>query len=189
MGVHALKRAAVFLDRDGVLNRAPVGRRRPSAPLRLEDFEILPDVPDALARLKSAGYALVVVTNQPDVARGHVSREIVEAMHARLSAVLPLDEIRVCYHDKADACSCRKPAPGLLLEPPTYDVGASTIVGDRWRDVEAGRRAGCRATILVDYDYDEPLPNEPDVRVHSLAEAADWILSIKGKGHRSKVKG
>jgi D-glycero-D-manno-heptose 1,7-bisphosphate phosphatase len=179
MGVDAVKRAAVFLDRDGVLNRATVGHRRPSAPLRLEDFEILPDVPEALARLKNAGYALVVVTNQPDVARGQVSREVVEAMHLQLSAALPLDEIRVCYHDKADQCSCRKPAPGLLLEPPTYDVGASTIVGDRWRDVEAGRRAGCRATILIDYDYDEALPNEPDVRVRSLAEAVDWILAAR----------
>ena len=177
MGVRAVRRAAVFLDRDGVLNRAPVGQRRPAAPLRLEDFEILPDVPEALARLKAAGYALVVVTNQPDVARGRLRREVVEAMHARLSAELPLDEIRVCYHDRADQCSCRKPAPGLLLDPPTYDVGRSTMVGDRWRDVEAGRRAGCRATVFVDYDYDEPLPNEPDVRVHSLSEAADWILA------------
>jgi D-glycero-D-manno-heptose 1,7-bisphosphate phosphatase len=173
-----VKQAAVFLDRDGVLNRALVGRRRPSAPVRLEDFEILPGVSEALARLKAAGYALVVVTNQPDVARGHLSRETVEAMHARLSATLPLDEIRVCYHDTADQCACRKPAPGLLLDPPTYDVAKSAIVGDRWRDVEAGRRAGCRATILVDYDYDEALPNEPDARVRSLAEAVDWILQM-----------
>lgn len=178
---------AVFLDRDGVLNRAVVVQRRPAAPLRLEDFEILPDVPDALARLKAAGYALVVVTNQPDVARGRLNLKVVEAMHARLSAELPLDEIRVCYHDEADQCPCRKPAPGLLLAPPTYDVRQSAMVGDRWRDVEAGRRAGCRATIFVDYDYDEALPHEPDVRVHSLSEAADWILNKWGQ--TEKVSG
>jgi D-glycero-D-manno-heptose 1,7-bisphosphate phosphatase len=177
MGDRTVKPAAVFLDRDGVLNRAIVGRRRPAAPTRLEDFEILPDVPEALARLKAAGYALVVVTNQPDVARGHLSREVLDAMHARLAGALPVDEIRVCYHDAADGCLCRKPAPGLLLHPPTYDVAKSAMVGDRWRDVEAGRRAGCGATIFVDHDYDEPLPSEPDVRVRSLSEAVDWILS------------
>ena len=181
-----MKPAAVFLDRDGVLNKALVGRRRPAAPQRLEDFEILPGVPDALARLKAAGYALVVVTNQPDVARGRLDRAVVEAMHARLAAALPLDEIRVCYHDAADQCSCRKPAPGLLLEPSNYDVAKSAIVGDRWRDVEAGRRAGCRATILVDYDYDEALLHEPDVRVNSLSEAVDWILGRWGQAPVAK---
>jgi D-glycero-D-manno-heptose 1,7-bisphosphate phosphatase len=174
-----VKPAAIFLDRDGVLNRAVVVNRRPGAPLTLEEFEILPVRPE-LERLKAAGYALVVVTNQPDVARGRVARATIEAMHARLEAALPVDEIRVCYHDKADDCSCRKPAPGMLLTPPIYDVTRSAMVGDRWRDVEAGRRAGCRATILLDYAYDEPLPHEPDVRVGSLAEAVDWILSTLG---------
>ena len=171
-----MKPPAVFLDRDGVLNRALIVNRRPCAPLTLEEFEVLPVRPE-LERLKAAGYTLVVVTNQPDVARGRVTRESIEAMHARLAAALPLDEIRVCYHDKADGCSCRKPAPGLLLTPPIYDVARSVMVGDRWRDVEAGKRAACRATILLDYAYDEALPHEPDVRVGSLAEAVDWILS------------
>jgi D-glycero-D-manno-heptose 1,7-bisphosphate phosphatase len=176
-----MKPAAVFLDRDGVLNRAPVVNWRPGAPLTLEAFEILPGVAPALRRLKVAGYALVVVTNQPDVPRGRVTRETVESMHERLANELPLDDIRVCYHDKDDGCSCRKPAPGLLLDPPTYAVERSVIVGDRWRDVEAGRRAGCRATILVDYGYDESLPHEPDVRVGSLGEAVDWILTNVGR--------
>jgi D-glycero-D-manno-heptose 1,7-bisphosphate phosphatase len=176
-----VKRAAVFLDRDGVLNRALVVNRRPGAPLTLEQFEILPGVGPELERLKEAGYALIVVTNQPDVSRGRVSRETIEAMHARLAAELPIDEIRVCYHGKGDGCSCRKPAPGMLLDPPTYAVERSVMVGDRWRDVEAGRRAGCRATILLDYGYDEPLPHEPDVRVGSLAEAVDWIVENVGR--------
>jgi D-glycero-D-manno-heptose 1,7-bisphosphate phosphatase len=176
-----VKPAAVFLDRDGVLNRAPVVNGRPGAPLSLQELELLPGVAPALERLKAAGYALVVVTNQPDVARGRISRETVEAMHARLAAELPLDEIRVCYHDEDDGCPCRKPEPGLLLDPPTYAVEQSVMVGDRWRDVEAGRRAGCRATILVDYGYDEALPHEPDVRVGSLDEAVDWILTNVGR--------
>jgi D-glycero-D-manno-heptose 1,7-bisphosphate phosphatase len=173
-------RPAVFLDRDGVLNRALVVNRRPAAPLTLEQFEVLPGVRQALERLKAAGYALIVVTNQPDLPRGRVSRKTIEAMHARLKAELPIDEIRVCYHDKNHGCSCRKPAPGMLLNPATHAVERSVMVGDRWRDVEAGKRAGCRATVLLDYGYDEPLPNEPDVRVGSLAEAVDWILENVG---------
>ena len=103
-------------------------------------------------------------------------------MHERLAALLPIDEFRVCCHDDADGCDCRKPKPGLLTRPPLYDLSRSVIVGDRWRDIEAGRRAGCRAAILIDYGYDEGLPTEPDVRVRSLAEAADWILSTMVNG-------
>jgi D-glycero-D-manno-heptose 1,7-bisphosphate phosphatase len=180
MGVDEVKRAAVFLDRDGVINRALVTNGRPGAPTRIEELEILPGVPEALAQLRQAGYALVVVTNQPDVAKGTVKRETIEAMHAKLMTALPLDEIRVCYHVDADQCSCRKPKPGLLLDPPTYAVDRSVMVGDRWRDVGAGRGAACRATILVDYKYAEPMPYEPDVRVASLDEAVEWILTHVG---------
>jgi D-glycero-D-manno-heptose 1,7-bisphosphate phosphatase len=119
----------------------------------------------------------VVVTNQPDVARGRLPRETVDAIHARLMKMLPLDEIRVCCHDDDDRCDCRKPKPGLLLDPPTYDVAASFMVGDRWRDIEAGRRAGCRATILIDYAYDEPVARDADYNVSSLADAVDRILA------------
>ena len=170
---------AVFLDRDGVINRAFVRNGRPYPPQRLEDLEILPGVAAALERLKSAGFATVVVTNQPDVARGQQTREVVEAMHARLAAALPLDEFRICYHDDRDQCACRKPKPGLLTRAPEYDLARSVIVGDRWRDVEAGRRAGCRAAILIDYDYEERAA-DPDVRFRSLAESVDWILATMG---------
>jgi D-glycero-D-manno-heptose 1,7-bisphosphate phosphatase len=177
MGIDPVTPPAVFLDRDGVLNRAPVRDGVPVPPDRVEDLEILPGVRDALARLKAAGYALVVVTNQPDVARGSQNREAIEALHARLASTLPLDEIRVCYHDDGDACGCRKPEPGLLMQCPLYPLDRSVMVGDRWRDIEAARRAGCRAAILIDYGYDEGYSTEPDVRVRSLAEAADWILT------------
>ena len=172
-------RRAVFLDRDGVINRALVRDGKPYAPDRIEDLEILPGVSEALARLRDAGFRLVVVTNQPDVARGKLRREVVDAMHASLAAALPLDEFRVCLHDDEDACRCRKPEPGLL-EDAARDAGLSLpdsfMVGDRWRDVEAGRRAGC-TTIFIDREYSERQPDKPDIRVSSLSEAADWILS------------
>jgi D-glycero-D-manno-heptose 1,7-bisphosphate phosphatase len=168
---------AVFLDRDGVINRAVVRDGRPYPPERLDDLEVLPGVEEALTRLKAAGYALVVVTNQPDVARGRQTADAVHAMHARLAELLPIDEFRVCWHDDDDRCDCRKPKPGLIMRPPLYDLSRSVVVGDRWRDIDAGRNAGLRAAILIDYGYDEALAATPDVRLGSLQEAADWILS------------
>ena len=176
MGVGPLK-AAAFLDRDGVINRSIVRNGTPHPPASIDELEILPGVPDAIGRLKAAGYAVIVVTNQPDIARGTTPSATVEAIHDRLRALLPVDEIRMCPHDDADGCLCRKPKPGLLQQAPVYDLRASVLVGDRWRDVEAGRSAGCGATVLVDYGLDDPMPHEPDARVASLAEAVDWWLT------------
>ncbi len=164
-----------FLDRDGVLSRCVPADGPVPAPARsVEELEVLPRVGDACRLLHEAGFRLVVVTNQPDVARGTQERNVVEAMNARLVDELGLDDVRVCWHDDADRCACRKPAPGLLLET-MRRLGAApeqcVMVGDRWRDVEAGRRAGCR-TALVGDGYGEILPSEPDLRVASLWEAA-----------------
>lgn len=169
--------AAVFLDRDGVLNRATVREGKSYPPPTAEDTELLPGVKEALARMKAAGYALVVVTNQPDVARGTQTRAMVEAINAKLALGLPIDEFRVCYHDDAARCACRKPEPGLLRQAPAYDLAGSIMVGDRWRDIGAGRRAGVRATVLIDHGYRER-EVEPDARVSSLPEAADWTLAL-----------
>jgi D-glycero-D-manno-heptose 1,7-bisphosphate phosphatase len=145
----------------------------------VEALEIIPGVKDALEQLKSAGFALIVVTNQPDVARGTQRRETVEAINAALAGRLPIDEVRVCYHDDQDGCDCRKPAPGLLTRPPVYDVAGSVMVGDRWRDIDAGKRAGVRATVLIASGYIERCPTEPDLRVESLADALPFILSLR----------
>ena len=169
---------AVFLDRDGVINRALVRNGRPFPPSGLHELEILPGVPDAMTRLRQAGFQLIVVTNQPDVARGKTSRETVKAINAKLQSMLPVDEIRECYHDDADDCPCRKPKPGLLLEAARLrglNLSRSFMVGDRWRDVEAGQRAGC-TTLFIDYGYDEANHSKPHVRVSSLVEAVEWIL-------------
>jgi len=169
---------AVFLDRDGVINRAVVRDGKPHPPDSIEDLEVLAGVPDALRRLRGAGFRLIVVTNQPDVARGTQSREVVEAMNARLTAELAVDEVVACYHD-GDDCDCRKPKPGALLAAAQrhgVELERSFMVGDRWRDIEAGQRAGCRC-LFVDHGYAEQQPAGSFVRVPSLAAAADWILS------------
>jgi D-glycero-D-manno-heptose 1,7-bisphosphate phosphatase len=179
MGIDRGRRRAVFLDRDGVITRALIRDGKPYPPASAEEMEVLPGVPDALRRLQAGGYLLVVVTNQPDVARGTQSRAAVEAIHARLARELPIDDFRCCFHDDHDACECRKPKPGLLRDAAVVhgiDLGASVIVGDRWRDVEAGRQAGC-LTVFIDHAYSERRPDQPDAVVHSLAEATDWILA------------
>jgi D-glycero-D-manno-heptose 1,7-bisphosphate phosphatase len=184
MGIDPLTRRAVFLDRDGVINRPVIRQGKPYPPQSLDELEILPGVARALEQLHQAGYVLVVVTNQPDVARGTQTREVVEAMHAYLQAILPLDIIETCYHDDKDACACRKPAPGLLLQAAQqYEINLaeSYMIGDRWRDIEAGRRAGCK-TIFIDYHYDETVRTQPDIRVDSAEEAMRWVIV-----HRSSV--
>lgn len=173
-------RPAVFLDRDGVLTRALVREGQAYAPVKPDEMEIAEDAHAALARLKAAGFLLVVVTNQPDVARGITRREDIETMHARLRAALPLDGCFVCLHDDADACNCRKPQSGMLLAAAAahgIDLAASFMIGDRWRDIDAGAAAGCR-TVWIDRGYRERAPrNAPDARVETLANAAEWILA------------
>lgn len=182
------KHRAIFLDRDGVINRAFVRDGKPLPPPTPQDLEVLPDVPEALHALKDAGYKLLVVTNQPDVGRGTLPRETLDTMHRDLRAKLPLDEIFVCTHSDRDRCECRKPLPGMLLDAASKHniyLAASYMIGDRWRDVEAGYNAGCK-TILIDYGYAEKsAAHEPDLRVKSLREAADWILRAATKGAHS----
>jgi len=176
---------AVFLDRDGVINRALVRDGRPYPPSSLAEFEILPGVAEACTKLKEAGFLLVVATNQPDVGRGTMSQETVEALHAHMCRALPLDRVEVCHHPGkgASECDCRKPKPGMLLRAArelNIDLKRSFMVGDRWRDIDCGHAAGC-TTILVDHDYHEPLRLPPDHRVKSLADAADVILDLSRK--------
>jgi D-glycero-D-manno-heptose 1,7-bisphosphate phosphatase len=174
-----MTRRAVFLDRDGVLNRVVVREGKPYPPASVSELEILPGVSVALTQLKAAGFVLIVVSNQPDVARGTTTQEAVEAINAALHEALSIDEFIMCYHDSGDDCSCRKPRPGMLLGAAAkwgLDLAASFMVGDRWRDTEAGRRAGCR-TVFVDYGYDEKQPENVDCRVASLIEAVPFICS------------
>ena len=171
-------RRAVFLDRDGVLSRSLLRDGKPYAPTRVEEFELLPGVTDAVKRLHEAGFFLVVVTNQPDVRTGLTRLEDVEEMHRRLREWLPLDDIKACYHVDADACDCRKPKPGMLLTAAhelEIDLTRSWMVGDRWRDIETGKAAGCR-NILIDYGYKERKADTPDYIVKTLPEATEIIL-------------
>jgi D-glycero-D-manno-heptose 1,7-bisphosphate phosphatase len=169
---------AVFLDRDGVINRTIVVDGVPHPPQSVEQVEILFGVPEALAKLSQLGLPLVVVTNQPDVARGTQTREAVEQINDFLRARLPLTEICTCFHDGPDNCSCRKPKPGLLIDAArsyNIDLRRSFMVGDRWSDVVAGRAAGC-TTLLIELPYSKAHKCSPDFRVGDLTEAAEIIV-------------
>jgi D-glycero-D-manno-heptose 1,7-bisphosphate phosphatase len=171
-------RPAVFLDRDGVLNEAIVRDGKPFPPSDLSEFVMTRGARPALEMLKHEGFMLIVVTNQPDIARGKSSRADVDKINARLADMLPLDAIEVCEHDDKEQCDCRKPKPGMILRAQgklCLDLARSFMVGDRWRDIEAGRRAGCR-TILIGDGYGEPFPSAPTVKVASLLGAASWII-------------
>ncbi len=178
------KRRAVFLDRDGTLNAPLVRDGKPYPPATTAEFQLLPGAAEACRQLHAAGYVLVVATNQPDVGRGTQSQASVEAMHAHLQALIPeIARIEACYAPGQGAPHSenrrRKPEPGMLTDAAQalgLDLAQSWMVGDRWRDIDCGARAGCR-TIFIDWGYDEPLRAKPDFTARSLAEAAGIILA------------
>jgi D-glycero-D-manno-heptose 1,7-bisphosphate phosphatase len=180
-----MKPPAVFLDRDGTLNRQLTRDGLPYPPATVDEFELFPDAADACARLHAAGYVLVVATNQPDVGRGTTSRATVEAMHAKLQRLIPtLALIQTCFHaGKAHGqeCDCRKPKPGMLLDAARrldLDLASSWMIGDRWRDIDCGHAAGCK-TIFIDHGYREALRQKPDHSVKALTEAANVLLGSR----------
>lgn len=174
-------RKAIFLDRDGVINQSIVKNGKPYPPSSLAEVRIIDGVAEALVNLRQAGFLLIVVTNQPDVARGTIANSVVTEINSFLQKQLPLDDVFVCIHDDKDKCYCRKPLPGLILQAArkyNIDLKQSFMVGDRWKDMGAGRCAGCK-TIWIDLGYDEKKPSvTPDHVARSLAEAVPWILQI-----------
>ena len=186
MGKHEVARPAVFLDRDGVINRVTVRNGTPYPPCDAEEFELYEDVPDGCARLKAANFLLVVITNQPDVGRGSQSREAVEAMNLKMQSALPLlDRIEICYHAGeryGQPCECRKPRPGLILRAAAelnIDPRRSYVIGDRWRDIDCARAAGCCA-IFIERGYKETLREAPDFTVADFNEAVRAVLRDAG---------
>ena len=172
---------AVFLDRDGVINRNITREERPGSPRNLDEMEYLPGVEQAIVSLKDAGFRVIVVTNQPEVASGHLGQDIADAMKKKVMQDFPVDDYLACYHLDQDGCSCRKPNPGMLVDASvrwSLELKESIMVGDRWRDIGAGRAAGCR-TILVRGTNNSRQYEKADVEVDSLLEASALILSHK----------
>ena len=179
-------RPAVFFDRDGVLSEAVLVDGRPYSPRSETELRLEQGAADVCKQLRDAGVPMVMITNQPEVARGTLTRETVDHLNALLKRMLWLDAVYVCPHDDGDGCACRKPAPGMLFDAARdlgLDLSHSVVVGDRWRDVAAGRAAGC-ATVFVDRGYRERRPEDADLVVAELPEAVNWIMTRVGSGHR-----
>lgn len=169
---------AIFLDRDGVINKLIVRNGKKQAPYHIDEFELLEGVTEAVLEFKKAGFLTVVVTNQPDVKRGWVEKESVELMNQLVQNKLEIDHIEVCYHDNLDNCFCRKPNPGMLLSASQkleISTSDSFMIGDRYGDVLAGKLAGCKTFLVGEGDNQGDLPT-PDYKVSSLLEAAKIIL-------------
>jgi D-glycero-D-manno-heptose 1,7-bisphosphate phosphatase len=167
---------AIFLDSDGVLNRAIMKDGKPLAPTSVNELDIPANIKPNLDKLKAAGYLLICVTNKPDVERGLMTQEDVDDIFTKMRSELPLDDIFICYHENAN---CYKPKPGLLLDAAKkydIDLAQSYMIGDRWRDVGAGYNAGCK-TVWIDLGYNEKeaMPT-PDYTVHTFDEATQRIL-------------
>jgi D-glycero-D-manno-heptose 1,7-bisphosphate phosphatase len=172
---------AVFLDRDGVINRAIVRDGKPYAPREMSGFELLPQVEEAISNLADANFLIFVVTNQPDIGNGFISLDIVEQMHKQFLQNLPIKKIYICAHRQDEGCDCRKPKPGMLLkakEEFNIDMSASYMIGDRYGDVCAGQNAGC-ISIFIDNDYVETPDFDVNMRANSLYEASKYILGKK----------
>lgn len=180
MGIGTVRNTAIFLDRDGVLNLPIIKNNKPYPPATIDEVKIAEDVRPALDLFRSLGFFLIVVSNQPDVARGTTDRLSVENINRVLNHSLPIDDFFICYHDDQDLCACRKPSPGLLIEAANkyhIDLHKSFMVGDRWKDIAAGKTATCK-TIFLNYNYNEQQPDCPDFTTTSLLAAAMWVKNI-----------
>lgn len=178
--------AAVFLDRDGVLNVAASAGEYIQHP---QDLLLLPGVGEALRRLGQAGYHLIVVTNQRGVALGRMSEGDLEQVHGELRRQLEaggarLDLILACPHGMDEGCACRKPRPGMLIEGARLlglDLSASWMVGDNHSDMQAGRAAGVRCVrVCTDGRGTPQADSTVEHACHDLRQATDYILGRGG---------
>ena len=171
---------SVFLDRDGVINKVYIKGGLPQSPNSLNELKILPGVRESIIKLKKLNFTCLMVTNQPNVSRKKIDKNSVIQMNNFLKNEIALDDIFVCYHDDSDNCNCRKPKPGLLLQAGKkwdVDFKKSFMIGDRWRDIQAGEKVGCK-TIFLDYKYNEKKPKKPDFVSDSLLNAAHIIEKL-----------
>ena len=175
-------RPAVFLDRDGVLNDVRMEDGVAKPPIDLDDLVVGSGVVDGVRRLREAGYLLVCVTNQPDIAAGTVTRDLVDRLNGELVSSLSLDAVYVCPHRTADGCECRKPRAGMLLAAARdlgIDLADSWLVGDRWVDVAAGLAAGVEPILLeTPYSWNESSSGRPASSLRRVASVPDFGSAV-----------
>jgi D-glycero-D-manno-heptose 1,7-bisphosphate phosphatase len=171
---------AVFFDRDGIINKVIYRENKPCSPRKIIEFKLMPEITRILNELRKYEFKIIIFTNQPDISRGLMKIEDLEKMHKIIKEVLYPDRILYCPHDDKDNCDCRKPKPGMIVKAAkklNINLNKSFVVGDTWKDMEAGKAAGC-ITILLDAAYNQGVNS--DYKVKSLDEAVEIIkLSTK----------
>jgi len=171
---------AIFLDRDGVLNKAPIINGIPQSPKEIDDVKIISKTYSALKKLKLMGFCLVIITNQPDFRRGTTSKTKLQTLNNHIGKLTKIQNIYTCFHDDLDNCLCRKPKPGLILMAANdlnIKLSESYLIGDRWKDIEAAQNAGVQG-FFIDYKYKERQPELPYIAVDSLYHAATYIENL-----------
>lgn len=172
-----------FIDRDGVINRCQMHNGVSIPPKDLDSLQLLDGVEQAIEILKRTGIVPVVITNQPDVERGTQTRETVNQINRKIEVLTGITSFYVCYHDDASNCECRKPKIGMIKKASAdlgIDIKRSYMIGDRWKDIATGQRAGVRESFFIDYAYSEKKPSQPYTLVKSLLEAS---LRVTNEGY------
>ncbi len=163
------KRSAIFFDRDGTIIRSKLSKtRRPIAIKILSECKIFPSAKKIFNKLKKE-FLIFVITNQPDVYRKKNLKKNVIEINNFIKRELPINKIYTCFCDKK-RCKYRKPNIGMLIDASKkykIDLTKSFVIGDRWRDIKAGKKAKCK-TIFINKNYNEKLKNKPDYTINSL---------------------
>jgi len=174
---------AIFLDRDGVVNKPLFKKNRknhPFAPNRVEDFILYHDVIKFVKKIQSKyKYKVFIITNQPDLSRGDLSINILNEMHKKLYDNLKYDGIEFCGHLSIDNCKCRKPEPGMIKKiekKNNIDLKKSFFIGDTWRDIFCGMSAGIR-TYLINRHYNKDF--YCDSRISKLNDLTKIIFDLE----------
>jgi D-glycero-D-manno-heptose 1,7-bisphosphate phosphatase len=169
---------AVFIDRDGIINKAIVVNRKPFSPVDIYEFKILPKAKKALKTFKKLNLMNIIITNQPDIKTGKQLSKDLDKIHNWMMINLDIDEILVCKHDDNDNCNCRKPKTGMIeqaVEKYQINISQSYLIGDRWKDIQCGQKAGCKENFFVNYNYNETRPKMPYIVVKSLYECSQYL--------------
>jgi D-glycero-D-manno-heptose 1,7-bisphosphate phosphatase len=174
------KNKAFFFDRDGILNKSIIKNQKPYSPRFPNELKLNHKFLPFIKELKKKNYIIIVVTNQPDIKRGKLTKYSLKIINSIIKKYFLVDEIYVCMHDKVDKCNCRKPKPGMLkkaMKKLNIDLKKSFLVGDRNKDVEAGNSVGC-TTIFIDYNYDDLKPKNYDYKFTSISKMINVIGKI-----------
>jgi D-glycero-D-manno-heptose 1,7-bisphosphate phosphatase len=163
-------KTAVFLDRDGTLNKNIWRNGKPTPPYSCDEVELINGTQEAISKLRKLNYIPIIITNQPDISRGKVSLKEVNKINDVICEMLKIDYVYMCTHDDSDGCECRKPKPGMIHKAAVdleLTLNKCILIGDRWRDIHAGQAVGCKS-YLIENNYDEPKPNLPYETVLSV---------------------